>query len=56
VMTKLFGRLVTDALNEFAYDAEVAGLGYTISNTSEGFQLIVKGYNCKQYVLIEKNR
>ena len=31
-----------DALNEFSYDAEVAGLSYTLSSTFRGVQVETK--------------
>lgn len=42
VMTKLYCKLVNDALNEFVYDAEVAGLKYSMKTTFEGILLIIK--------------
>eukprot|EP01124_Arcella_intermedia_P016527 TRINITY_DN23144_c0_g1_i1.p1 TRINITY_DN23144_c0_g1~~TRINITY_DN23144_c0_g1_i1.p1 ORF type:complete len:973 (+),score=184.03 TRINITY_DN23144_c0_g1_i1:70-2919(+) len=54
VLTRLFCNLVMDDLNEYAYDAQVAGLYYSIENHFEGLQLIIKGYDCKQLILIEK--
>jgi insulysin len=54
VMSKLFCKLLTDSLNEFAYDADIAGLSYALSNTVEGLALEVKGYNCKQHILVKK--
>jgi len=54
VSAKLFSRLLADSLNEFAYDADLCGLFYTLSATIEGLQLVVRGYNCKQIVLLQK--
>ena len=45
--TRLFFRLVTDELTEFAYPAECAGLAYNLSNSTMGLRLIVSGYNHK---------
>jgi insulysin len=66
-MTKMWCQLVTDSLNEYSYSAEVAGLGYSLLNTKEGVrvktssffrslqnQLTIKGYNCKQDILVRK--
>lgn len=53
-MTRIFVRLLQDDLNEFAYDAELAGLNYRINNTKVGLNLSIKGYNEKQSVLLEK--
>lgn len=36
VKTRLYADLLKDSLNEYAYDAEVAGLAYTIENQLEG--------------------
>lgn len=43
-----------DDLNEFAYEAELAGLRYSLSNTKNGISLSIRGYNEKQSVLLEK--
>ncbi|XP_078430022.1 insulinase (Peptidase family M16) family protein isoform X2 [Wolffia australiana] len=53
VLTDLFTRLLMDSLNEFAYDAQVAGLYYWVQRTTTGFQVIVFGYNHKLRVLLE---
>ncbi|KAK3679815.1 metalloprotease [Recurvomyces mirabilis] len=50
----LYKELVEDALNEYAYDAELAGLDYNISPHSQGFDVSVSGYNDKMHVLLEK--
>jgi len=54
VMAKLYVKLIMDAINEYTYDAQVAGIRFTLVNYFEGIQLQVHGYNCKQHVLIEK--
>lgn len=36
VKTRLYTDLLKDSLNEYAYDAEVAGLSYNIENQLEG--------------------
>ncbi|XP_042485043.1 insulin-degrading enzyme-like 1, peroxisomal [Macadamia integrifolia] len=53
VLTDIFTRLLMDYLNEYAYDAQVAGLYYDITNTDTGFQVIVVGYNHKMRILLE---
>lgn len=53
VLTDIFARLLMDYLNEYAYDAQVAGLYYRISNTDNGFQITVVGYNHKLRILLE---
>ncbi|KAK6149150.1 hypothetical protein DH2020_016675 [Rehmannia glutinosa] len=53
VLTEIFTRLLMDYLNEYAYDAQVAGLYYGVSNTDFGFQITVVGYNHKLKILLE---
>lgn len=43
---------VKDELNEFAYYAELAGLEYSLQNSTEGMLLSVFGYNDKMPVLL----
>ncbi|OAA74109.1 Metalloenzyme, LuxS/M16 peptidase-like, metal-binding protein [Cordyceps fumosorosea ARSEF 2679] len=53
VKARLFAELVRDALEEYSYDAELAGLQYTVSLDSRGLFLDVSGYNDKLPVLLE---
>ncbi len=53
-MTDLFTRLLQDSLNEYAYDAEIAGLSYSLSLTQTGLRLAIQGYNHKLSVLATK--
>ncbi|KAJ3571053.1 hypothetical protein NP233_g3999 [Leucocoprinus birnbaumii] len=53
VLTRLYTDLVNDALNEFAYDADLAGLTYHFSNTTTGLYLFTGGYNDKLATLIQ---
>ncbi|KAF5005938.1 hypothetical protein FDECE_7652 [Fusarium decemcellulare] len=53
VKTRLFTDLVRDALEEYSYDAELAGLQYNVSLDSRGLFLDVSGYNDKLPVLLE---
>ena len=46
--------LVTDSLNIFAYDADIAGLSYKLLSVSTGFQIILGGYNQKLNILAKK--
>ncbi|KAJ8317306.1 hypothetical protein KUTeg_005210 [Tegillarca granosa] len=46
--------LVPHALNEYAYDAEIASLHYSLDCTIYGMSLSVRGYNEKQHVLLKK--
>ncbi|KZV20275.1 zinc-metallopeptidase, peroxisomal [Dorcoceras hygrometricum] len=41
VLTEIFTRLLMDYLNEYAYDAQVAGLYYGVNNTDYGFQVLI---------------
>ncbi|KAF5193472.1 Insulin-degrading enzyme-like [Thalictrum thalictroides] len=52
VLTEIFTRLLMDYLNEYAYDAQVAGLYYGINHADTGFQVIVVGYNHKLRILV----
>ena len=38
-LTFMFVTLFKDALNEYTYDAELAGLGYSLSNTIYGLSV-----------------
>jgi len=52
VLTNLFTLLLMDELNEFSYDAEIAGLHYGLSNMMTGMRLLVRGYNHRLLVLL----
>eukprot|EP00741_Cyanophora_paradoxa_P011372 tig00020556_g10985.t1 len=54
VYTRLFTKLVEDALNEYTYFAEVAGLHYTLYNIALGFRLVVRGYSHKLALLVKR--
>ncbi|KAI9477913.1 MAG: Metalloenzyme, LuxS/M16 peptidase-like protein [Benjaminiella poitrasii] len=54
VKTRLYTDLLKDSLNEYAYDAEVAGLSYDIENQLEGMLLAMGGYNDKLPDLLNK--
>jgi insulysin len=51
---RLYTDIVRDALEEYSYDAELAGLDYSISSHSSGIEIAVSGYNDKLPVLLEK--
>ncbi|KAL3863624.1 hypothetical protein ACJMK2_005374 [Sinanodonta woodiana] len=53
-MTTLFSHLFKDALNEYAYAAEIAGLRYNLLGSMYGISLTVKGYSDKLFVLLTK--
>ncbi|XP_020398150.1 insulin-degrading enzyme-like 1, peroxisomal isoform X2 [Zea mays] len=52
VATELFVDLLVDYLNAYAYDAQIAGLFYSIYLTSAGFQVSLGGYNDKMRALL----
>ena len=54
VKTILYCDLVCDTLDEYSYDAEIAGLEYSLHATSLGLELEFDGYNDKMPVLLEK--
>ncbi|GAA6044580.1 A-factor-processing enzyme [Rhodotorula toruloides] len=53
VQTRLFTELVRDSLQEYAYDAELAGLSYNFDQQADGILLSADGYNDKLPLLIE---
>mmetsp|Transcript_28912 Transcript_28912/g.46802 ORF Transcript_28912/g.46802 Transcript_28912/m.46802 type:complete len:1017 (-) Transcript_28912:212-3262(-) len=54
VYSRIFTKLIEDALAEFSYFAEIAGLSYNLYNLAVGFRLSVRGYSDKILVLIER--
>lgn len=44
--------LIDDALAEMTYDADLAGLSYSVTNQIEGLTVSVSGYNDKIPVLL----
>lgn len=54
VKSKLYCELVKDALVEYSYDAEIAGLEYGLGSYSRGIDIDVSGYSDKMSVLLEK--
>ncbi|KAH6624653.1 Metalloenzyme, LuxS/M16 peptidase-like protein [Chaetomium sp. MPI-SDFR-AT-0129] len=53
VKSRLFTDLIKDALEEYSYDAELAGLDYTVTIDSRGLYIEVSGYNDKLAVLLQ---
>ena len=49
---RLYTAIVTDALNEYFYDAELAGLAYSFEASSLGLCVSISGYNDKLHVLL----
>ncbi|KAK7425349.1 metalloprotease [Neonectria magnoliae] len=54
VKARLFSDLVRDALEEYSYDAELAGLQYNVTLDPRGLFLDISGYNDKLPVLLEQ--
>lgn len=52
-LTQLYCSVLNDALNEFSYDADVAGLRYSLSADSNGLTLALSGYNHKLPLLLK---
>ncbi|KAK6354672.1 Insulinase (Peptidase M16) [Orbilia brochopaga] len=53
-IARFFCELVKDSLHEYYYDAELAGLEYSLSPNMLGFDLEISGYNDKMIVLLTK--
>lgn len=53
VITKLYCDIVNDALAEFSYYAEIAGLTYRFIQHTTGMYVTTYGYNDKMAVLVE---
>jgi len=54
VVTQLYKELVDDSLTTYAYDAELAGLEYSLAGGNKALEVAVSGYNDKMHVLLEK--
>ena len=54
VKARMYCELVKDALVEYSYDAEIAGLEYELANYTLGLDIAVSGYSDKMSVLLEK--
>ena len=50
----LYVALVQDQFNEFGYDAEMAGLGYSLARGNDGLFFGAYGFNDKLHVLLAK--
>ncbi|MGE0624673.1 MAG: insulinase family protein [Pseudomonadales bacterium] len=53
-LASIYGQLVTDALNPYAYPAMLAGLSYQIDSTAAGLRVSVAGFSDRQSVLLER--
>ncbi|OJJ32764.1 hypothetical protein ASPWEDRAFT_52909 [Aspergillus wentii DTO 134E9] len=54
VKANIYCELVRDALVEYSYDAELAGLDYNLASSIFGLDISVGGYNDKMSVLLDK--
>ena len=54
VLTSLYARLLEDALSEYSYDADIAGLSYSLTPTATGLSLVFGGYNHKLALLVRE--
>ena len=54
VLTSLYSRCLEDALSEYSYDADIAGLSYNLTPTATGLSLVFGGYNHKLSVLVRE--
>lgn len=53
-MASVYRELVEDALNEYAYNAEIAGLHYQLDSHGSGMDINLEGYNDKMPILLDK--
>ncbi|XP_036326734.1 insulin-degrading enzyme-like [Rhagoletis pomonella] len=53
-LNQLMVSLLKDQLNEYLYDAALAGLKLQVNTKSSGIEFSIRGYNDKQLVLLEK--
>ncbi|CAK1587423.1 unnamed protein product [Parnassius mnemosyne] len=53
-LTSVWVLVLRDALQQFAYAAELAGLRWNIGNAKYGLSITIEGYDDKQHVLLEK--
>ena len=54
VLTNVFALLLNDVLNEYAYYADIAGLEFSLDNSTSGLVLHVSGYSDKLSVLLRE--
>ncbi|KAK4883510.1 hypothetical protein RN001_006829 [Aquatica leii] len=53
-LNHMFVQLFRDALTEYVYAAEIAGLKWELTNTKSGLILALGGYTEKQHILLDK--
>lgn len=54
MVSKLYIKMVKEALNEFAYSATIANLRYGVSSSKHGISLEVSGFSHKLPILLTK--
>jgi secreted Zn-dependent insulinase-like peptidase len=54
VLTQLYVSLVNDALDAFAYPADLAGLSFRLYTHSRGISVRISGYDDRQAVLLDR--
>lgn len=54
VSSRLFSSVFQESINEYLYDARLAGLSFQIAFTSKGVQLIFSGFNDKLLLFVER--
>lgn len=52
-LAMLYVAMLKDAVNEYAYEAQLAGLGFDLYRHAQGISLRVSGYTDKQQVLLQ---
>lgn len=52
-LNRIFQRVLNDDLNSFVYDASLAGCGYRVSCTPNGYRISVSGYSEKLSSLLD---
>ncbi|GAA5996471.1 uncharacterized protein JCM10292_007631 [Rhodotorula paludigena] len=53
VQTRFFTELIRDSLQEYSYDAELAGMSYSFEQAADGVLLTLDGYDDKLAVLVD---
>nr|CCA19734.1 insulindegradinglike enzyme putative [Albugo laibachii Nc14] len=53
-LSGLLTRYIKDSLNEYAYNAELAGMHYSISSSIQAIEVRVSGFSQKAHLLLDK--
>ena len=54
ILTDLYVKAITEALNPFSYNAALAGIDYSISGAKDGITLTINGYSEKAHLLFQE--